>query len=70
MAAARAEHAAFDASRLADFTERIHFNAPAFSLSPLVREAGRLVSTAAAPSSCRNLPAQTVRALRAFVTGC
>lgn len=40
---ARAEHAAFDASRLADFTERIHFNSPAVALSPLVREAGRLV---------------------------
>jgi hypothetical protein len=53
LAAARAEQAAFDASRLADFTERIHFNAPAFALSPLVREAGRLVSTAAAPTKCR-----------------
>lgn len=42
-ATVRAEEAAFDASRLADFAERIHFNAPATALSPLVREAGRLV---------------------------
>lgn len=44
-AAACAEEVAFDASRLADFTERIHFNARATALSPLVREAGRLVIT-------------------------
>jgi len=42
-AAARAEAAVFDASRLTDFTEKVVLNAPATALSPLVHEAGRLV---------------------------
>ena len=41
----RADAAAFDASRLVDFAERVRFAGPAAQLSPLVREAGRLVIT-------------------------
>ena len=57
-AAAQAEAAVFDASRLADFAEQVIFNRPATTLSPLVREAGRLVrycpesSPHADPESC------------------
>ncbi|KAK9828528.1 hypothetical protein WJX72_000603 [[Myrmecia] bisecta] len=42
---ARMVAAVFDTSRLVDFTERVQYDGPATQLSPLVREAGRLVIT-------------------------
>lgn len=37
--------AAFDTSRLVDFTERVQISLAAVQLTPLVRESGRLVVT-------------------------
>lgn len=45
LAQQRMAAAAFDTSRLADFTERVQINVPATQLTPLVRESGRLVVT-------------------------
>ena len=45
IAQSRAQEAVFDASRLSDFGERVQFDRPAEQLTPLVREAGRLVVT-------------------------
>ena len=41
----RASEAAFDHSRLVDFSEQIQYDAPAVQLTPLVQEGGRLVVT-------------------------
>ena len=41
----RASEAAFDHSRLIDFSEQIQYDAPAVQLTPLVQEGGRLVVT-------------------------
>ena len=41
----RASEAAFDHSRLVEFSEQIQYDAPAVQLTPLVQEGGRLVVT-------------------------
>ncbi len=45
LARERMAAAAFDTSRLVDFTERVQINLAATQLTPLVRESGRLVVT-------------------------
>jgi factor associated with neutral sphingomyelinase activation len=42
---AREDAAAFDTSRLVEFSERLVWEGPAVQLSPLVREPGRLAVT-------------------------
>ena len=45
LAQQQTDAAAFDTSRLVDFTESMQYNGPAMQLTPLVREAGCLAVT-------------------------